>query len=74
MVCMSGGKDSYAMLHLLQQLQKKAPFEFELIAVNLDQGHPGFPASVLEAHFKRVGVAYRMLKADTHSIVLKKIK
>ncbi|MBM74848.1 MAG: tRNA 2-thiocytidine(32) synthetase TtcA [Proteobacteria bacterium] len=73
MVCMSGGKDSYAMLHILQGLSKRTPFHFELIAVNLDQGHPGFPAEVLEAHFKAVDVPYRMLKEDTHSIVLEKI-
>jgi tRNA 2-thiocytidine biosynthesis protein TtcA len=72
MVCLSGGKDSYAMLYLLQQIQKKAPFPFELIAVNLDQGHPGFDGSILERHFQKVGVEYKMLSRDTHSVVKEK--
>ena len=73
MVCMSGGKDSYAMLHLLQIIQRKSPFPFEIIAVNLDQGHPGFDGSILERHFEKVGVQYKMLTKDTHSIVKEKI-
>ena len=73
MVCMSGGKDSFAMLHMLQIIQKRAPFSIELLAVNLDQGHPGFPASLLEEYFKKVNVPYKMLYEDTHSIVVDKI-
>jgi len=73
MVGMSGGKDSYVMLDLLQKIQRKTPFDFSLIAVNLDQGHPGFPADVLESHFQSVGVEYKMLKQDTLSIVKEKV-
>ena len=73
MVCMSGGKDSFAMLHMLQLIQKRAPFSIDLLAVNLDQGHPGFPATVLQEHFEKVGVPYKMLYEDTHSIVTEKI-
>ncbi len=73
MVCMSGGKDSYAMLHLLQIIQRKSPFPFEIVAVNLDQGHPGYDGNILVRHFEKVGVEYRMLTKDTHSIVKEKI-
>jgi len=69
LVAVSGGKDSYTLLHLLQRLQERAPVRFELVAVNLDQGHPGFPAGTIEAHFRAVGVPYRMLRQDTLSIV-----
>jgi tRNA 2-thiocytidine biosynthesis protein TtcA len=69
LVAVSGGKDSYTLLHLLQRLRERAPVHFDLVAVNLDQGHPGFPAATIEAHFRAVGVPFRMLKQDTLSIV-----
>jgi tRNA 2-thiocytidine biosynthesis protein TtcA len=74
MVAISGGKDSYTMLHLLRRLQQRAPVKFELIAVNLDQGHPGFPAQMLEEWLKKNEYQYRLLKEDTYSIVLDKLK
>jgi tRNA 2-thiocytidine biosynthesis protein TtcA len=73
MVAVSGGKDSYAMLRLLQLVQARVPFDLELVAVNLDQGHPGFPAHVLEQHFTDVGVPHRMLAQDTYKVVLEKV-
>jgi tRNA 2-thiocytidine biosynthesis protein TtcA len=72
MVCVSGGKDSLCMLHLLQIMQQKAPFKLDLVAVTLDQGLPDFPARELEAYFKARGCDYRMLKEDIWSIVLEK--
>lgn len=73
MVCLSGGKDSWVMLHLLRLLQRKLPFAFTMVAVNLDQGHPGFPQQSIVDYLEREKYDYKMLSVDTYKVVLEKV-
>lgn len=73
MVCVSGGKDSYAMLDILLKLQKRAPINFDLVAVNLDQKQPGFPEQVLPDYLKKLGVPFHIENQDTYSTVTRVI-
>lgn len=69
MVCISGGKDSFSLLDILMRLQRRAPFQFDIVAVNLDQKQPGFPSHVLPAYLTELGVAFHIENQDTYSIV-----
>jgi tRNA 2-thiocytidine biosynthesis protein TtcA len=73
MVAVSGGKDSYTLLHLLRALQKKAPIDFTLKVINIDQGHPGYPAERLREYMAREKYDFTMIEEDTYSIVTDKI-
>ncbi|HHK8472462.1 TPA: tRNA 2-thiocytidine(32) synthetase TtcA [Vibrio parahaemolyticus] len=73
MVCISGGKDSFAMLDILLNLQKAAPIKFEVVAVNLDQKQPGFPEHILPEYFETLNIPYYIVDKDTYSVVKEKV-
>ena len=73
LVGISGGKDSYTLLHLLQRVQRKAPFRFELLAFHLDQGHPGFPVHRIREYLEHLRIEFVIHRADTYSVVTEKI-
>ena len=74
MVCLSGGKDSHGLLDVLLTLRQRAPIDFDIVAVNLDQKQPGFPAHVLPEHLERIGVPFRIETQDTYSIVTRLVR
>lgn len=74
MVCLSGGKDSYTLLDILLSLRKRAPIDFEIIAMNLDQKQPDFPEHILPEYLKNLGVDYKIVEQDTYTTVTEKLK
>lgn len=74
LVAISGGKDSYTLLHLLESLRRKAPVRFELLALHVDQGHPGYDGSPLEGWLSQEGYPFRILREDTYSVVKERVE